>query len=280
MQATDLLNNRDRSRENRPPSRALGQAWVKTFLLLALGAYFVYVIASGNLANYINVRFAWLSYVAVALFFLLGLSSAYDLLRPRKEARLEQFSGDLLGTPKTFQRKAQELQVIRGAVSWPVLAIIAIPLILGTLIPSRPLGSAAVGGSISLNAVSAANATTFTTDPLTWNVLDWLRAFHQSDDLTSFNGKQADVVGFVYREAGVPEDQFMLARFTISCCVADAGAIGVPVRWDASGDFPADTWLRITGAWEVGEFRGETVPILNAIDVEQIDQPEHPYLYP
>jgi putative membrane protein len=98
--------------------------------------------------------------------------------------------------------------------------------------------------------------------------------------MSSFNGKQADVIGFVYREPTFGDKQFMVARFTISCCVADAGAIGVPVEWDAAQDFPADTWVRVQGTWEVGEFRGDTVPILQPLTIEKIDQPEHPYLYP
>jgi putative membrane protein len=279
MEAINLLRKNDRYGQT--PRQANYTAWAKVALLLALGAYFIYVIASGNLPNYINVRFAWLSYVAAGLFLLLGLSGAYELLRPRKDpAQLEPFKRDLLGTPKTFQRRAQEVQGTHHPITWKALAIVAIPLVLGTIIPSRPLGAAAVDGNISLSAVSAANATAFTTDPITWNVLDWLRSFNRTDDINSFNGKQADIIGFVYREASFPDDQFMLARFTISCCVADSSAIGVPVKWDAAGDFPADTWLHITGAWEVGEFRGETVPILNAVNIEQVEQPEHPYLYP
>jgi uncharacterized repeat protein (TIGR03943 family) len=164
-------------------------------------------------------------------------------------------------------------------MSWGALAVVAIPLVLGTLIPSQPLGSAAVNGDISLNAPSV-TATTFTTDPLEWNVLDWLRAFNSSGDLESFNGKQADVIGFVYREATFGDEEFMVARFAVSCCVADASALGLPVVWEGAGDFRQDTWVRVQGTFEVGEFRGDTVPMLQATSVEAVTQPEHPYLYP
>ncbi len=256
MQATDLLHEHHAHEHDHNHNRETAQAWIKTGLLIALGLYFAYVIISGNLSNYINARFEWLSYVAAGLFLLLGAASLFDVIGKRGHDHAH------------------------GSMSWAALAIVAIPLVLGTLIPSRPLGSAAVGGNISLNAVSAAGAQPFTTDPLKWNVLDWLRAFNNSGDVESFNGKQADVIGFVYREAAFPDDQFMAARFTISCCVADAGAIGVPVQWDAAADYPADTWLRVQGTWEVGEFRGDTVPILHPTNIEKIDQPEHPYLYP
>ena len=48
---------------------------LKAIVLLGLGLYFVYIIISGSLAHYVNLRFGWLSYVAAALFLLLGLAS-------------------------------------------------------------------------------------------------------------------------------------------------------------------------------------------------------------
>ncbi len=233
--------------------------WAKSVVLMCLAVFFIYSIASGNLTNYINERFAWLSYVAAGLFLLLGIANAADILMHRDYALLDRS---------------------HAPITWKVIAIVAIPLILGTLVPSRPLGSAAAAGGVSLSAASITKATTFTTDPLKWNVLDWLRAFNMSDDVNSFNGKQVNVIGFVYREGTYPENQFMVARFTVSCCVADASAIGLPVISDKASDYPADTWVQISGTLKVGKFKGDNCPILQAATIEKISQPEHPYLYP
>ena len=233
--------------------------WAKSLVLVSLGVFFIYSIASGNLSNYINQRFAWLSYVAVGLFFLLGIANAVDLLLHRDYALLDRS---------------------HSPITWKVIAILAVPLALGLLVPSRPLGSAAVNGSVNLSAASVTKATTFTTDPLKWNVLDWLRAFNMSDDVNSFNGKQANVVGFVYREGTFPDNEFMLVRFTVTCCVADGSAIGLPVVSDKANQYPADTWVQIAGTLKVGKFKGDNWPILQAATITKIDQPEHPYLYP
>src|SRR5690606_7440343 len=131
------------------------QAWLKVALLIGLGAYFAYNIVSGNLTNYINMRFAWLSYVAAALFFVLGAFGVYQL----------------------FTQKHQHDHDHDHSLSWGMLAIIAVPLLLGTLIPSKPLGAEAIDGNVSMNVVSVSEQG-FTGDPLQWNVLDWLRAFN------------------------------------------------------------------------------------------------------
>ncbi len=101
-----------------------------------------------------------------------------------------------------------------------------------------------------------------------------------SDDINSFNGKQANVVGFVYREGTYPDNEFMVVRFTVSCCVADASALGLPVISDQASQFPTDTWVQISGTLKVDKFRGDNWPILQAATITKIDQPEHPYLYP
>jgi len=233
--------------------------WAKSVVLIALSVFFIYSIASGNLTNYINERFAWLSYVAAGLFLLLGIANSVDILMHRDYALLDRS---------------------HAPITWKVIAIVAIPLVLGTLVPSRPLGWAAAAGGVSLSAASVTKATTFTTDPMKWNVLDWLRAFNMSDDVNSFNGKQANVIGFVYREGTYPDNEFMVARFTVSCCVADASAIGLPVIADNAQDYPADTWVQISGTLKVGKFKGDNWPILQAATIEKISQPEHPYLYP
>lgn len=240
------------------------QLWIKTALLVGLGLYFTYNIASGNLSNYINARFAWLSYVAAALFLLIGLFSAAHLLREHRH---------------NHKHDHHDHDHSHAQISWRSLAIIAVPLVLGTLIPSRPLGAEAVGGSISTTTIALSETQTFSVPPEQRNVLDWLRAFN-SGDYAQFEGQPADLIGFVYTEPGFDEGAFMVARFTISCCVADASAIGVPVAWSDTAALKQGEWVQVKGAFSVANFDGDELPVLQAASVERIAQPEHPYLYP
>lgn len=243
------------------------QAWLKTAILLGLGAYFVYNIISGNLTNYINIRFAWLSYVAAVLFLLIGGFSLLNLLRRRSHAD-EHAHHDHDHAHRS------------GVMSWLTLAVVAVPLVLGTLIPSRPLGAEAIDGDLSISSASLGSVTTFAVNPQDRNVLDWLRVFNSTTDYSELNGQPADMIGFVYLEPNFGAEQFMVARFTISCCVADASAIAVPAAWEGAADLPQGEWVRVQGTIQTGEFRGERMPILQATSVELIPQPEHPYLYP
>ncbi|MDZ4770591.1 MAG: TIGR03943 family protein [Chloroflexota bacterium] len=244
--------------------------WLKTAILIGLGLYFVALIVSGGLTNYINNRFSWLSYLAAALFLITGIASAWHLLTAHR--RHDHADHD-------HANHGHEGHT-HGTISWGVLAITAVPLVLGTLVPSRPLGAEAVSGGVNVSAAEGAQVQTLSVPPLERNVLDWLRAFNREPDVTAFDGQEVEVVGFIYREPTFDADKFMIARFTVSCCVADANAIGLPVHWADTAALPQGEWVRVRGSLQTGDFRGERLPIVQAQAVEVVAQPDHPYLYP
>ncbi len=79
IQATDHLHDHSHHdhEHDHNHARENAQEWIKTAILFALGFYFIYVIASGNLSNYINARFEWLSYVAAGLFLMVWAISIH-----------------------------------------------------------------------------------------------------------------------------------------------------------------------------------------------------------
>jgi putative membrane protein len=158
-----------------------------------------------------------------------------------------------------------------------------VPLVLGVVIPARPLGATAVstrGMTTDVAISSVADTSTLTIIPSERNLLDWVRAINALSDPASLNGQEADVVGFVYRDPRFTEDQFMVGRFTLTCCVADALAIGLVVQSDQTEALQPDTWVRIKGAFQAGNAAGEIIPILIANEIVRVEEPDQPYLYP
>lgn len=235
--------------------------WAKAFVLLAMGIYLLVLIETGNLSNYINVRFQWLSYVAAGIFLLLG---GWSLVRLLRGAQVQH---------------AANAAFVHTPVGWGVIAICAIPLVLATLVPSRPLGADAVSGDISLSPVGVGTAAEFSRAPEERNILDWLREFSRMGTPAALNDLPVDVIGFVYREPDMGAEQFMVARFTMSCCVADAFAIGLPVQYADAASLPTDTWVRITGTLRAGDFQEQVLPVIRPEQVQIVAPPETPYLY-
>jgi putative membrane protein len=117
--------------------------------------------------------------------------------------------------------------------------------------------------------------------PTDRNVLDWIRAFNTSKDYSEFNGQSADFIGFVYRDITLDEQKnFMLARFTVSCCVADASALGILIQDKDAQKWEQDAWVRVRGKFEVQAVKDQKTPVLIAESVEAVERPKTPYLYP
>jgi uncharacterized repeat protein (TIGR03943 family) len=85
-------------------------------------------------------------------------------------------------------------------------------------------------------------------------------------------GVRIRLVGFVTPQRP-GRDGYLLTRFAISCCAADATALKVAVLGDPVPRAP-DTWLEVEGRWR--QRAGET-PLLVAESIRVIQQPSPPY---
>jgi putative membrane protein len=96
----------------------------------------------------------------------------------------------------------------------------------------------------------------------------------------SFEGKQIEVIGFVYREPEFLEDQFVIGRRANPCCVEDAeGIYGLLSISSSAKDFARDQWVKATGTLSKTEYFGVKVPYLQIKNIKQIEPPEDPYVY-
>ncbi len=234
---------------------------ISAVVLLGLAVYLGVLVATGTINNYMNQRFQWLVVLASVLFALMGVWRVWEWARPHDHDAHAHHDHD------------------HARLNWWSIGLIATPLVLGVVVPSRPLGAEAVNGGVSFSTVGVGNAATFSRPPLERNILDWLREFNRVGNPASFNNLEVDVVGFVYREPDMPENQFMVARFTMSCCVADAFAIGMPVTLENASAFATGTWVRIRGVLQAGMFGHHSIPIIHPTSVDPVDVPETPYLY-
>lgn len=230
-------------------------------VLYGIVAILLHRLLTGTLVYYVNRRYEWLTWVAVA-----GLGAM------------------ALALSAASWRAASRSASGHGArTAWSSLAVLALPVALG-LAPQQPLGSAALDNrqvAVASLPPTAQRAVTRidASEPQRRSMLDWLVEFHLADDPHRFVGQEAQITGFVYRDARLGPEQVQLSRFLMSCCVADATAIGIVVQAPELAVVPDDRWLTVTGRFAVGEIDGAQVPVLVADDVERIDPPLVPYLY-
>ncbi|MFS8970404.1 TIGR03943 family putative permease subunit [Synechococcus sp. 'PEA 65AY6A-5F PE A'] len=158
-------------------------------------------------------------------------------------------------------------------------ALLILTALLGFWVEPRPLSSQTAlnrGVSPYLGASrSQPQAFRPKIDPRQRTLLDWVRTLDVYPDPYTYEGQPVQVQGFV-----VPDEQpdhFVIARFLVSCCAADAYPVGLPVRWPRSEELAPDSWLRLEGRMAVEQRDGQPQLVILADQVEPILVPANPY---
>ena len=99
-----------------------------------------------------------------------------------------------------------------------------------------------------------------------------------SENLSSMIGKTITTKGFVYREQNFFQDEIVIARFSVVCCVADSSVYGIMAKGNVA-HLPTDQWIEVTGKIDEITYDGSTVPIIKIQKLSKIPVPENPYVY-
>jgi len=264
---------------------------LKALLLLALALFLYTRLASGTLFFYINQRF--MAYTMIAIVGLVFVALSYRPAGRRPASRAREHDPEHDPGHEHTHAHSHEHDHEHGhehghnhRLTWTGVALVLLPIVLGVVVPPQPLGAAAIGnrevnvtstGSALPAAVRAAAAK----DAADKNQLDWLNTFagsaHPAED---FAGQPVDVIGFVFRDERFGANQFMVTRFVVSCCVADANVAGMVVETPDAAALAADQWVQVRGVLAPGQLGERSLPVVVAASITPVDAPPQPYLYP
>jgi len=100
-------------------------------------------------------------------------------------------------------------------------------------------------------------------------------------DAEKFDGKRVTTEGMVYRSAKNGGNTFMLFRFAVVCCAADALPLAVEVKSGTAVILKNDAWVRVGGIFSTETLNGKQVTSIAADTIQSIPQPppEKRYLF-
>jgi uncharacterized repeat protein (TIGR03943 family) len=290
-------------------------SFIQYLIVYGLALFLADKLISGKLSYYINSRFFPLTIFAVTILSLMTVLNLYNLLAESQESQPRKFSATiaialaLLPLLAVLLRLSSGIILVCFAVAGTVLYLVlrqtgkeetssltreiipvislimlSVPLLIGVLSTEKPLTSATLdkrGVSLSASLTGSQNgAQSLKVIEDDRTILDWVKLFNYSDDHSQYLGNSANVIGFVYHDARLPQGQLMLSRFVITCCVADAFAIGMPVDSTQPMDYADNTWVNVKGTLDATTVDGKSVPMIHATSIQIVDAPEQPYLYP
>jgi uncharacterized repeat protein (TIGR03943 family) len=220
-----------------------------------LGAWavlFWFLLLSGRDALYLSTRTSWVVPIGAVLLTAASL-------------------GRLASARVTFPAP------MTAREAW-VLGLMVVPVVLVLALPPATLGSFSAGKRTGFaNAGIATSVGDVGTGRL--SLIDVAAAQTTKEGETALAkraGETVDLVGFVIRYPDTPAGEFMLTRYIVTCCVADATVAQVRVVNVPPGAFAANQWVDVRGAiYPLGR-----EVIVNATSVDTVPRPEHPYLTP
>jgi uncharacterized repeat protein (TIGR03943 family) len=225
---------------------------MSALVLAAWGGLFWFLLVSGRSALYLSPRTDWVVPVGAAV---LTIATVGRLLTARAGVADTLRARDAWGF---------------GLLLAPVVLVLALPpAALGSYAASRRSSFATAGFGSSAEDISSGEL----------SLIDIAGATRSRDSMQALvrrAGTEASFVGFVTRDKGSPADEFVLTRFLISCCVADALTVQIRVVGAPPGELKPDDWVRVTG--DVYPLGREVV--LQAEEVTPVDRPKHPYVTP
>ncbi len=177
-----------------------------------------------------------------------------------------------------------------GQVGW----LLALPVAVAIAVGSNPLGSYAAGrqsadrilppGHLDLEAYL--NAGSFGGQAPALRMLDFVRSSYDPEERELLADTPVTLTGFVTEDDrdGHHGGGFLLTRFMVGCCAADAIAMLVRVPMTA-GDLPEpDSWVEVEGSLdlEASPPPGDSSepPVLDVRSIDDVDQPDEVYEYP
>jgi len=241
------------------------------FLLMLTGLVAFRLVVTGTYDAYVQPGMRIPLIATSGFLVLLGVGTAF----------VAAWRADQVGTSEAepHDHPAEDHREHHPLVGW----LLAVPLAVLVLVAPAPLGADAAGRQEAY--IPAIEASTFpglrppTDGAVNMRIGEFVdRAIWDAGG--SLDDATVRLKGFVVHDPQAGDD-FVLARFRISCCAADAIPIKIIVR--EGGPRPEENqWLAVTGtlverpAVEAGG--GEVPPVeITATSVERIPQPAQPY---
>ena len=164
------------------------------------------------------------------------------------------------------------------AALWIRVGVLVLPIFYLLVAQHKPLGSHAFTNrsipSTLARALTQNKAPAKDPKNGVVTLLEILQNFDQ------YRGKRVVTEGMVYRDEVVPAGHFLVFRFLIVCCAADALPAGALVKYDRARALEFDSWVRVEGILDLKTVNGLLFPYIKADKVSPINTPKLPYLYP
>jgi len=232
-------------------------------LLIGFAALIAKLFVAGEMARYITPALDPLMWLTAVIVGLMGVLEVAEGARHRT----------------THEHSVDQTEQI---MTW---VLVILPLALGLLIAPRALGVGALGGE-SVTRLLLAYAPGPAPAPGTTPAAPE-KPIEDTGDLLNYlqraglagSGQRVRVTGLAIRDESLGTSEFVLLRYAITHCVADARPLALLVTGAAADRaLRSDQWVEVEGALTATERDGSQIVTVAAARWRPVPEPSNPYL--
>lgn len=279
---------------------------------------FFYLHQSGNLSKYINVKYAYLSEIAIVVLSLLCVVEFIRAYRLETAQRLALEKGEVLPTTPECGHGGMDCDCGSTLTAsrpkrYLTYLLLTLPIITGICLPVQTLDSSFVkskGFSFPSFEATADNpgqhqflkpdtsvfygkegyekvknkdlADFSQLDTVTLTDTNFLKGMEVIYNFPgSFIDKTIRFTGFAYKGDQVDSRHLFVFRFGFIHCVADSGVFGMLAEFPRDVQLSDNDWVEVSGTltWQLYQPFKQTIPVLKIKEWTAIPAPEDPYVY-
>lgn len=242
----------------------------KIILLLMFSIYYIIIIFTNKITNYVHPRIipvASLAAILMAVTAFLQVPSLFSITR--KKLRLSNYI--LFIIPILFIISFQDSNNISSTYNS------ATEKSSNENSSSNEVSTNKIGLDINNINTSKLNIQNNTIKVTPQNFVFTLDEILNNPD--KYYGCNIEITGFVYRDNNSKQNEFIICRYMMVCCAADMQLAGIKCINNTS-HYKNDTWIKISGKIEKDPDISEDAPIIVTQFIEEDHSPDTSYVYP
>jgi len=237
--------------------------WWELWPMLGWGGFVIYLYAQGRMALFLKPLYSHLALggaIILLVCFVCGWAARRRSLNRAPDPHFDE----------------GVCACSAGPGAWRVVRSLAflVPIIIGLALPERGLNALAAlqrgaGDPAMLAELAAQQQLAEAREEQGYG---WTTVLGVAQRLNAPEPQKVGAMGFVIRDEKAPADRFLLVRFQIVCCAADASPLAVPVKWPEAHTLKDNQWVKVFGT---------TDPEAKAIVADKVEptrQPANPYM--